>query len=160
MLLAVLFQSKWWPCQIQKYKSFLLNFSSGNRTYIFIFTRSTRAFVGTEEGLWETRWKWHHSRQSPRYIQNCIRRHFSRYQNTSSHWLHLTCHLLWGRALIFWASGLRRIKSFMRSTMNGDRLSSLALMHLHRARTINASEICQKFPWNKVVSFYNASICL
>ena len=42
-------------------------------------------------------------------------------------------------------SGLRRIKSYMRSTMNEDRLSSLALMHLHHARTINASGICQKF---------------
>ena len=42
-------------------------------------------------------------------------------------------------------SGLRRIKSYMRSTMNEDRLSALALMHLHHAKNIDTKTICQMF---------------
>ena len=42
-------------------------------------------------------------------------------------------------------SGLRRIKGYMRSTMNEDRLSALALMHLHHAKNIDTKTICQMF---------------
>ncbi|XP_056016898.1 uncharacterized protein LOC130053579 [Ostrea edulis] len=42
-------------------------------------------------------------------------------------------------------SGLRRIKSFMRSTMQEDRLTGLALMHLHHSLEIDQKEIVQSF---------------
>jgi hypothetical protein len=42
-------------------------------------------------------------------------------------------------------SGLRRIKSYMRSTMNEDHLAALALMHIHHSMTINIQAICQEF---------------
>ncbi|XP_060070932.1 52 kDa repressor of the inhibitor of the protein kinase-like [Ylistrum balloti] len=55
-------------------------------------------------------------------------------------------------------SGLRHIKSYMRSTMNEDRLSSLALMHLHHARTINAGAICQRFVMQNKRRMFKSSI--
>lgn len=42
-------------------------------------------------------------------------------------------------------SGLRRIKSYMRSTMQEDRLTGLALMHLHHSLEIDQKEIVQSF---------------
>ena len=42
-------------------------------------------------------------------------------------------------------SGLRRIKSYMRSMMNEDRLVALALMHIHHGMDINVPAICEEF---------------
>ena len=42
-------------------------------------------------------------------------------------------------------SGLRRIKSYMRSTMHEERLTGLALMHLHHSLEIDPKEIVQTF---------------
>ncbi|KAK3091798.1 hypothetical protein FSP39_022710 [Pinctada imbricata] len=41
-------------------------------------------------------------------------------------------------------SGLRRIKSYLRSTMHEERLTGLALMHLHHSMEIDTNEIVQK----------------
>jgi hypothetical protein len=42
-------------------------------------------------------------------------------------------------------SGLRRIKTFLRNSMQEERLSGLALMHLHHSLDINVAEIVQRF---------------
>ena len=42
-------------------------------------------------------------------------------------------------------SGLRRIKSYMRSTMHENRLTGLALMHLHHSVEIDPKEIAELF---------------
>ena len=42
-------------------------------------------------------------------------------------------------------SGLRRIKSYFRNRMSDERLSGLALMHLHRDLDIDVDEICTIF---------------
>ena len=42
-------------------------------------------------------------------------------------------------------SGLRRIKTFLRSSMSIERLAGLALMHLHNDLDIDEDKICQLF---------------
>ena len=42
-------------------------------------------------------------------------------------------------------SGLHRMKSYMRSTMNEGRLSALALMHLNHSKSTDTNIICQMF---------------
>lgn len=42
-------------------------------------------------------------------------------------------------------SGLRRIKSYLRSRMTEERLSGLALMHIHSEMDINVETICDLF---------------
>ena len=42
-------------------------------------------------------------------------------------------------------SGLRRIKTFLRSSMSIERLAGLALMHLHNDLDIDEDKICQFF---------------
>ena len=42
-------------------------------------------------------------------------------------------------------SGLKRIKTALRSTMGNERLSSLALLHLHRDIEINITDIIEEF---------------
>jgi len=42
-------------------------------------------------------------------------------------------------------SGLRRIKSYLRNRMSDERLSGLALMHLHHDLDIDIDEICTIF---------------
>ena len=55
-------------------------------------------------------------------------------------------------------SGFRRIKNFMRSTMNEDRLSALALMHLHHKRNIDTKTICQTFVVQNKRRMFHSSI--
>ena len=55
-------------------------------------------------------------------------------------------------------SGFRRIKSYMRSTMNEDMLSALALMHLHHAKYIDAKIICQTFIGQNERRMFQSSI--
>ena len=42
-------------------------------------------------------------------------------------------------------SGLRRIKTYMRSTMNEERLSALALIHIHHSLSIDTKIVCEQF---------------
>ena len=42
-------------------------------------------------------------------------------------------------------SVLRRLKTYVRSTMNNDRLSSLALMHIHRDFSVDLDKVMEKF---------------
>jgi hypothetical protein len=42
-------------------------------------------------------------------------------------------------------SALRRIRSYMRSKMNENRLAVLALIHIHHSMTITIKAICQEF---------------
>ena len=42
-------------------------------------------------------------------------------------------------------SVLRRLKTYVRSTMNSDRLSSLALMHIHRDFSVDLNKVMEKF---------------
>ena len=42
-------------------------------------------------------------------------------------------------------SVLRRLKTYVRSTMNSDRLSSLALMHIHRDFSVDLDKVMEKF---------------
>ena len=42
-------------------------------------------------------------------------------------------------------SALRRIKSYLRSTMSSERFSGLALMHLHSDVDIDIDEVCEAF---------------
>ena len=42
-------------------------------------------------------------------------------------------------------SALRRIKTFLRTTMEEERLNSLALLHIHREIPINLDEAVTKF---------------
>ncbi|PIK36824.1 putative 52 kDa repressor of the inhibitor of the protein kinase-like [Apostichopus japonicus] len=42
-------------------------------------------------------------------------------------------------------SAMRRIKNYMRSTMNEERLSGLALMHIHRDFAIDVDAVLKKF---------------
>jgi hypothetical protein len=42
-------------------------------------------------------------------------------------------------------SVLRRLKTYVRSTMNNDRLSSLALMHIHRDFSVDLNRVKEKF---------------
>ena len=42
-------------------------------------------------------------------------------------------------------SVLRRLKTYVRSTMNNDRLSSLALMHIHRDFSVDLVKVMEKF---------------
>ena len=41
-------------------------------------------------------------------------------------------------------SVLRRLKTYVRSTMNNDRMSSLALMHIHRDFSVGLDKIMEK----------------
>ena len=41
-------------------------------------------------------------------------------------------------------SVLRRLKTYVRSTMNNDRLSSLALMHIHRGFSVDLDKAMEK----------------
>jgi hypothetical protein len=41
-------------------------------------------------------------------------------------------------------SVLRRLKTYVRSTMNNDRLSSLALMHIHRDFSVDLDKVMEK----------------
>ena len=42
-------------------------------------------------------------------------------------------------------SGLRRLKTYLRSNMSETRLSGLALLHIHHETDINISEIVREF---------------
>ena len=42
-------------------------------------------------------------------------------------------------------SVLRRLKTYVRSTMNNDRLSSLPLMHIHRDFSVDLDKVIEKF---------------
>ena len=42
-------------------------------------------------------------------------------------------------------SALRRIKSYLRSTMSSERFAGLALMHLHSDVDIDIDEVCEAF---------------
>ena len=42
-------------------------------------------------------------------------------------------------------SVLRRLKTYVRTTMNNDRLSSLALMHIHRDFSVDLVKVMEKF---------------
>ena len=42
-------------------------------------------------------------------------------------------------------SVLRRLKTYVRSTVNNDRLSSLALMHIHRYFSVDLDKVMEKF---------------
>ena len=42
-------------------------------------------------------------------------------------------------------SALRRIRSYLRSTMSSERFSGLALMHLHSDVDIDIDEVCEAF---------------
>ena len=42
-------------------------------------------------------------------------------------------------------SALRRIKSYLRSTMSSERFAGLALMHLHSDVHIDIDEVCEAF---------------
>ena len=42
-------------------------------------------------------------------------------------------------------STFRRLKSYLRSSMSGDRLAGLALMHIHHDMDIDPHEICQEY---------------
>ena len=42
-------------------------------------------------------------------------------------------------------SVLRRLKTYVRSTMNNDRLSSLALMQIHRDFSVDLDKVMEKF---------------
>ena len=46
-------------------------------------------------------------------------------------------------------SVLRRLKTYVRSTMNNDRLSSLALMHIHRNFSVYLDKVIEKFVSDK-----------
>ena len=43
------------------------------------------------------------------------------------------------------ATAERRLKTYVRSTMNNDRLSSLALMHIHRDFSVDLDKVMEKF---------------
>jgi hypothetical protein len=42
-------------------------------------------------------------------------------------------------------SVLRQLKTYVRSTMNNDRLSSLALVHIHRDFSVDLDKVMEKF---------------
>ena len=42
-------------------------------------------------------------------------------------------------------SALRRIKSYLRSTMSSERFAGLALMHLHSDVDIDIDEVCEAY---------------
>ena len=42
-------------------------------------------------------------------------------------------------------SVLRRLKTYVRPTMNNDKLSSLALMHIHRDFSVDLDKVMEKF---------------
>ena len=42
-------------------------------------------------------------------------------------------------------SSLRRLKTYMRSTMHGNRLTGLAMMHVHYTREVDLDTIIQNF---------------
>jgi hypothetical protein len=42
-------------------------------------------------------------------------------------------------------SVLRRLKTYVRSTMNNDRFSSLALIHIHRDFSVDLDKVMEKF---------------
>ena len=42
-------------------------------------------------------------------------------------------------------STLKNIKSFLRSSMGQERLSSLALMHIHRSMSIDLNDVVERF---------------
>ena len=60
----------------------------------------------------------------------------------------IQCHKNYGSATAERSfSVLRRLKTYMcvRSTMNNDRLSSLALMHIHRDYSVDLDKVMEKF---------------
>ena len=46
-------------------------------------------------------------------------------------------------------SAMRRLKNYLRSTMTTERLSGLALMHVHKDKPIDAASIIQQFSLQK-----------
>ncbi|XP_071148256.1 zinc finger MYM-type protein 1-like [Mytilus edulis] len=46
-------------------------------------------------------------------------------------------------------SAMRRIKSYLRATMGDERLSNLSILHIHRARSVNITDIIDKFSVKK-----------
>ena len=58
----------------------------------------------------------------------------------------IQCHKNYGSATAVRSfSALRRLKTYVRSTMNNDRLSSLALMHIHRDFSVDLDKVMEKF---------------
>ena len=69
-------------------------------------------------------------------------------ENKVSLWffVKIQCHKNYGNAtaeLSF--SVLRRLKTYVRSTMNNDRLSSLALIHIHLDFSVDLDKVMEKF---------------
>lgn len=46
-------------------------------------------------------------------------------------------------------SSMKRIKTYLRSSMTGDRLSSLGMLHIHREAKINVETVIDKFASEK-----------
>jgi hypothetical protein len=58
----------------------------------------------------------------------------------------MQCHKNYGSATAERSfSVLRRLKTYVRSTMNNDRLSSLVLMHIHRDFSMDLDKVMEKF---------------
>jgi hypothetical protein len=68
-------------------------------------------------------------------------------ENKDSLWLFvkMQCHKNYGSATAERSlSVLRRLKTYVRSTMNNDRLSSLALMYIHRDFSVDLDKVMEK----------------
>ena len=76
----------------------------------------------------------------PHYLLHSPKLKFSsKCQNSVVNSLHLACHFLFSRKKFQWA------ETPLRSTMGDERLSSLALLHVHRDIDINVEDIMDEF---------------
>jgi hypothetical protein len=76
----------------------------------------------------------------------CIGSYAPVYNIFASQGLRSTLHKNYGSATAERSfSVLRRLKTYVRSTMNNDRLSSLALIHIHRDFSVDLDKVKEKF---------------
>ena len=87
---------------------------------------------------------------------------FSQTQITASKLLHLIPSIVCTHSEISRAnSTLKNLKTFLRSTMGQERLSSLALMHIHYHKSVDLDNVVDKFKLKSnrelLCNFYHSS---
>jgi hypothetical protein len=90
-------------------------------------------------------WKWKHSESKRISLQECIRMTQHSYPNLNRIFSVLLTMPVTSSSAERSFSALKRLKSYMRSTTGADRLTSLALLHIHPEKDIDIGRVLKAF---------------
>lgn len=91
------------------------------------------------------RWKWKHRDGNELMLKDCVNATRNLYPNLHNIFLVLLTMPVSSASAERSFSSLKRLKTYLRSTMGADRLTSLALMHIHKDTPVDFDRALQAF---------------